>query len=60
MDTCKYVHYEVDSHNNDDKAASKDTKAVSSLNKCDIMGGNISLIPAQWIQVCQSSAFLIS
>ncbi|XP_028410139.1 N6-adenosine-methyltransferase catalytic subunit-like [Dendronephthya gigantea] len=50
MDTCKYVHYEVDytgvSKDRDKKIGEKDKNEKSMSTP----GGNITLIPPQWIQ----------
>lgn len=47
MDTCKYVHYEVDSHGTEEEKCTEDQNLS---RKCDLAGGKITMIPPQWIQ----------
>jgi len=50
MDTCKYVHYEVDSHGFDEEEAKNTADKSLNLKKTDLTGGKITMIPPQWIQ----------
>ncbi|XP_065672407.1 N6-adenosine-methyltransferase subunit METTL3 isoform X3 [Hydra vulgaris] len=47
MDTCKYVHYEVEQQGSESLVKSKD---IVDLKKTDLLGGKIMLMPPQWIQ----------
>lgn len=55
MDTCKYVHYEVDSLSNSDNISKsgenvKQARALSILPKLKVIDQSTALHPAQWIQ----------
>lgn len=48
MDTCKYVHYEVDTRGTENET-NKNVPTKTS-KKSDLIGGKITMTPPQWVQ----------